>query len=155
MPVLSANVSHKNLFNGTSSNVELLVNTATDDYLDVPDHWFHNGVLLPTTARTTILTQQAKLTLDNPFTLDIGVYETQLRINTHSKLTCDNPSPYTGFMGTSTAIIRSDVQQLLYYGNCVQLRFDAVHIKIYLIQKLHLLSSQLRAAHSQLPTPLH
>ena len=119
VPIVSANVSHKNLFNGTSLNVELIVNTAADEYLDVSDQWFHNGDLLAATAKTTFLSHQAKLTLDNPFTLDIGVYETQLRISTYSKLTCDNPSPYTGwFIGTSTAIIRSDVQQLLYYGNC-------------------------------------
>ena len=124
MPILSVIVPHKNIFNGTSSNVELLVNTVADDYLYVSDHWFHNGVLLLATAKTTFLFHQAKLTLDNPFTLDIGVYETQLRTSTYSKLTCDNPSPYTWFMGTSIAIIRSDVQQLLYYGNCVQLRFD-------------------------------
>ena len=127
MPILSVNVSHKNIFNGSSLNVELLVNTVADEYLDVSDHWFHNGALLPVTAKTTFVSHQAKLTLNNPSTFDIGVYETQLRISTHSKLTCDNPSPYTGwFIGTSIAIIRSDVQQLLYYGNCSQLRFGMV-----------------------------
>ena len=119
MPILSVNVPHKNIFNGISSNVELLVHTVADKYLDVSDHWFHNGALLPVIAKTTFLSHQAKLTLDNPFTLDNGVYETQLRISTYSRLTFDNPSPYTWFMGTSIVIIRSDAQQLLYYGNCV------------------------------------
>ena len=119
MPIKSS-VVKKKLFNGTFPSVELVDVFATDEYLDVSDHWFHNGVLLPVTAKTTFVSHQAKLTLDNPSTFDIGVYETQLRISSHSKLTCDNPSPYTGwFIGTSTAIIRSDVQQLLYYGNCV------------------------------------
>ena len=131
---------HKQLFNETTTSVELAVDidqfTAVDYLKYVSDHWFRNGVLLPASVETSFLPQQAKLNFNNPSLLDNGVYETQLRI---SKLTCDNPSPYTGFMGTSIAIIRSDVQQLLYYGNCscVQFRFNAVHIIIYFIQKLH------------------
>ena len=113
------NVSHNYLFNGTSSNVDIDQCTTVDYLKYVSDHWYRNGVLLPASVETSFLSQQAKLNFDNPSLLDIGVYETQLRISTYSKLTCDNPSPYTGFMGTSIAIIRSDVQQLLYYGNCV------------------------------------
>ena len=110
-------VSPKNLFNSTSPKVDISVNITTDDYLGVSYHWFHNGIPLPTSSKTTFQLQQVKLTLDNPSLLNDGVYETQLRMSTYSKLTCDNPSPYTGFMGTSTVIIRSDIQQLLYYGN--------------------------------------
>ena len=109
-------VSPKNLFNSTSSKVDISVNITTVDYLGVSYHWFHNGISFP--VKTTFQPLQVKLTLDNPSLLnDVGVYETQLRTSTHSKLTCDNPSPYTWFMGTSTVIIRSDIQQLLYYGN--------------------------------------
>ena len=113
-------VSQKNLFNSTSSKVDISVNITTDDYLGVSYRWFHNGIPLPTSSKTTFQPQKVKLTLDNPSLLnDAGVYETQLRTSTNSKLTCDNPSPYTGFMGTSTVIIRSDIQQLLYYGNII------------------------------------
>ena len=112
-------VSPKNLFNSTFSMVDISINITADDYIDVSYHWFHNGIPLPTLSKTTFQPQQVKLTLDNPSLLNDGVYETQLRTSTHSKLTCDNPSPYTGFMGTSTVIIRSDIQQLLYYGNII------------------------------------
>ena len=112
-------VSRKNLFNSTSSKVDILVNITADDYIDVSYHWFHNAISFP--VKTTFQPQQVKLTIDNPSLLnDPGVYETQLRTTIYSKLTCDNPSPYTGFMGTSTVIIRSDIQQLLYYGNLVK-----------------------------------
>ena len=109
--VSTLSVSRKNLFNSTSPKVNISVNITTDDYLGVSYHWFHNGISLPTSSKTTFQPQQVKLTLDNPSLLNDGVYETQLRTSTHSKLTCDNPSPYTGFMGTSTVIIRSDIQQ--------------------------------------------
>ena len=108
-------VSLKNLFNSTSPKVDISVNISTDDYLGVSYRWFHNAISFP--VKTTFQPQQVKLTLDNPSLLNDGVYETQLGTSTHSRLTCDNPSPYTGFMGTSTVIIRSDIQQLLYYGN--------------------------------------
>ena len=109
-------VSQKNLFNSTSPKVDISVNTTTDDYLGVSYRWFHNGILLPTSSKTTFQPQQVKRTLDNPSLLNDGVYETQLITSTYSKLTCDNPSPYL-FMGTSIVIIRSDIQHLLYYGN--------------------------------------
>ena len=110
-------VSQKNLFNSTSPKVDISVNITTDDYLGVSYHWFHNGIPLSTSSKTTFQPQQVKLTLDNPSLLNDGVYETQLRTstNSNSKLTC--PSLYIWFMGTSTVIIRSDIQQLLYYGN--------------------------------------
>ena len=116
-------VSQKNLFNSTSPKVDISVNITTDDYLGVSYRWFHNGIPLPTSAKTTFQPQQVKLTLDNPSLLNDGVYETQLRTSTHSKLTCDNPSTYNWFMGTSTVMIKSDIQQLLYYGNLVQFNF--------------------------------
>ena len=115
--VSTLSVSQKYLFNSTSPKADISVNITTDDYIDVSYRWFHNGISLPTSSKTTFQPQQVKLTLDNPSLLNDGVYETQLRTRTHTKLTCDNPSPYTGFMGTSTVIIRSDIQQLLYYGN--------------------------------------
>ena len=116
-------LTHKQLFNETTTSIELAVDidqcTTVDYFKYVTDNWFRNGVLLPSTVETSFHSQQVKLSFDNPSLLDNGVYETQLRISTYSKLTCDYLSPYTGFMGTSTAIIRSNVQQLLYYGNCV------------------------------------
>ena len=115
-------VSQKYLFNSTSPKVDISVNITTDDYLGVSYHWFHNGISLPTSSKTTFQPQQVKLTLDNPSLLNDGVYETQLRTSTHSKLTCDNLSQYFifWFIGTSTVIIRSDIQQLMYYGNRVE-----------------------------------
>ena len=117
--VSTLSVSQKNLFNSTYPKVNISVNITADDYLGVSYRWFHNGIPLPTSSKTTFQPQQVKLTLDNPSLLNDDVYETQLRTSTYSKLTCDNSSQYTGFMGTSTVIIRSDIQQLLYYGNII------------------------------------
>ena len=118
---------YRQLFNGTTTSIELIQNidqcTAVD-FKYVSDHWFRNGVLLPASVKTSFHSQQVNLNFGNPSLLDNGVYETQLRINAYSKLqTCDNPSPYTWFMKIITVIIKSDVQQLLYYGNCVPIEF--------------------------------
>ena len=111
---------YKQLFNGTATSIELIetIDQCTAlDFKYVSNHWFRNGVLLPASVETSVHSHQAQLHFFNPSLLDTGVYESQLRINAYSKLqTCDNPSPYTG-LGTGIVIIRSDIQQLLYYGN--------------------------------------
>ena len=56
-------VSQKNHFNSTSSKVDISVNITTDDYLGVSYLWFHNGIPLPTSSKTTFQPQQVKLTI--------------------------------------------------------------------------------------------
>ena len=129
---------YKQLFNGTTTSIELIEIIDQCTALEVSNHWFRNGALLPPSVETSVHSHQAQLHFYNPSLLDTGVYETQLRINAYFKLqqTCDNPSPYTWFMGTSTVIIRSDIQQLLYYGNLVHFKF-VTNVKFFPKQKLH------------------
>ena len=87
------------------------------DYLR--DYWFHNGKSFSKTITfVPHFDKQAKFTVANPTILDSGVYETVMRVNTHTLLSsmCDNPSPYNWFIWTNIAVIESDVQQLLYSG---------------------------------------
>ena len=112
------------MFNASTSNVELVVNidqSTADDYL-ISDFWFRNGNPLPSAAKTAFHPQfdkTARLIIQSPITLDIGLYETQLKVNKYSKITCDNPSPYTSFLGTNYAAIESSIQQLLYSGTAI------------------------------------
>lgn len=116
-------VLHNQVFNASTLSVELVVNidqSTADDYL-ISDFWFRNGNPLPSAAKTAFHPQfdkTVRLIIQNPITLDIGLYETQLKVNKYSKITCDNPSPYTSnsFMGTNYAVIESNIQQLLYSG---------------------------------------
>ena len=109
------------MFNASTSSVELLVNidqSTADDNL-ISDFWFRNGNPLPSAAKTAFYRQFDKtawLIIQRPSTLDIGWYETQLKVNKYSKITCDIPSPYTSFLGTDYAVIESNIQQLLYSG---------------------------------------
>ena len=81
--------------------------------------WFQNGVAVSDSHESSfypIKYPQAKLTIQNPIPIHIGVYEVQLRVGT-SRVTCNNPSSYTRFMGTSTAVTGTNTQKLLYSGN--------------------------------------
>ena len=130
----SPSVIRKQLFNETTTTVELAVYVdclTTNEYQNY-FFWLFNGnsffSLFSKRHKTTLYSQQAKLYVDNPSLLDAGVYETLLWTTTYSKLTCDNPFPYTWFMGTNYVIIRSDIQQLLYYGNLFQFNFVIIII---------------------------
>ena len=113
-------VTHKQFFNTTTSHIDLVVNVDQSVVVDyLRDYWFQNGnSLSKTIVFVPHVDKQAKFTVTNPTIFDNGVYETQMRVNTHTLLSsmCDNPSTYTSFMVSSTAVIGSDVQQLLYSG---------------------------------------
>ena len=95
--------NQENVFNKSTTAVTLGVNI--DHYIQYMFvQWFQNGVPV-SASHYPIKYPQVKLTIQNPIPINIGVYEIQLRISTYSKLTCNNPSPYTGFMGTSIAVI--------------------------------------------------
>ena len=72
-------LTHKQLFNETTTSIELAVDidqcTTVDYFKYVTDNWFRNGVLLPSTVETSFHSQQVKLSFDNPSLLDNGVYE--------------------------------------------------------------------------------
>ena len=108
----------ENVFNKSTTAVTLGVNI--DHYIqNMFVQWFQNGVPVSASHESSfypIKYLQAKLTIQNPIPINIGVYEVQLRVST-LKLTCDNPSPYTGFMGTSIAVIGTNTQKLQYSGN--------------------------------------
>ena len=114
-------VTHKQFFNTTTSHLDLVVNVDQSVVVDyLRDYWFHNGKSLSETIHHFVphFDKQAKFTVTNPTIYDSGVYETVMRVNTHTLLSsmCENPSPYTSLMGTNTAVIGSDVQQFLYSG---------------------------------------
>ena len=115
-------VIRKQLFNETTTTVELAVYIDCLTLNEYPKYsrWLRNrNPFFSKRHKTTFYSQQAKLYVDNLSLLDAGVYETQLWMDAYSKLqTCDNPQ-YTWFMGTRIVIIKSDIQQLLYYGNVV------------------------------------
>ena len=119
-PSVSA-VTHKQVFNTTTSHIDLVVNVdqcVVVDYLR--DYWFQNGNRLYKSIPYFVshVDKQAKFTVTNPTIFDSGVYETVMRMNTYTLLSsmCDNPSSYRSFMGTYNAVIGSDVQSLLYSG---------------------------------------
>ena len=105
------------MFNTSTSHADLVVNvdqSVVVDYLH--DYWFQNGKSLSKTIHfVPHIDKQAKLTVANPTIFDSGVYETVMRVNTYTLLPMCNT--YRWFMGTSAAVIGSDVQQLLYSGN--------------------------------------
>ena len=113
-------VTHMQVFNTTTSHIDLVVNvdqSAVVDYLH--DYWFHNGNSLSNTNYfVPHFDKQAKLTVTNPTIFDSGVYETQMRVYTYTLLSsmCDNPISYYWFMGYYIAVIGKDVQNILYSG---------------------------------------
>ena len=119
-------VSHKQVFNTSTSHIDLAVNVdqpvnIVEDLLH--DYWFHNGnsnYLYKSIPFVPKFDKQVKLTVTNPTIPDSGVYETVMIVNipvyTLLSLLCDNPSSYHSFMGTYVAVVGSDVQKLLYSG---------------------------------------
>ena len=88
-------VSQKNHFNSTSSKVDISVNNTNDDYLGVSYRWFHNGIPLPTSSKTTFQPQQVKLTLDNPSLLNDGMYETETPLTEFTAESSSLPATHT------------------------------------------------------------
>ena len=123
----------ENVFNKSTTAVTLGVNI--DHYIqNMLVQWFQNGVPVSASHESSfypIKYPQAKLTIQNPIPIHIGVYEVQLRVST-SRVTCNNPSPYTGFMGTSIAVIGTNTQKLLYSG-----KYEHMHIDLYQISLTH------------------
>ena len=115
--------NQENVFNKSTTAVTLGVNIEYYiQYMFV--QWFQNG--FPVSAsHYPIKYPQVKLTIQNPIPINIGVYEIQLRISTYSKLTCDNPSSYTGFMGTSIAVIGTNTQKLQYSGKYMNMSISS------------------------------
>ena len=114
-------MTHKQVFNTTTSHIDLVVNVdqaVVVDYLRV--YWFHNGKWLYKSIPHFVshFDKQAKFTVTNPTIFDSGVYETQMIVYTYTLLSsmCDNPSSYRSFMGTYNAVIGSNIQNLFYSG---------------------------------------
>ena len=115
-------VTHKQLFNTSTSHIDLVVNIDHSVDIDVDYEyfffWFHNGK----TRSLTYVSQfkkQAKLTITNPTILDSGVYETVIMFSTYGLLssTCDDPLSYASqLLRFGSLVIGSDVQQSLYSG---------------------------------------
>ena len=116
------------LFNESDKQVlgVSIANSASDDGSVVS--WFQNGepISSSTSAGITIsqllypmTDPQAELSFEQPNFQDIGVYETQLRIQSTTKITCRLPSAYTSFilytLRISTHIDGSDIQNLQFY----------------------------------------
>ena len=100
------------VFNRSTTTVTLGVNI--DHYVEFSFiQWFQNGLTVSSGLESLfypIKHPQAKLTIQNPILIHIGVYEIQLR----RRLTC--PSPYIVLMGTSIAVIGANTQKLQYSG---------------------------------------
>ena len=129
---------HKQLFNG-STPVSLGVSIdqlALDESTAV--YWYHNGGSISSTATATTtrkLSAQSELNIKQPTILHTGVYETQLGIRHRSRLTCDNPSPYTFFVSyqlrfwyLGIVVTGSNVQQLIYSGKKIIIMFRVSYV---------------------------